>query len=52
MGASKYYDVLLDGVLLYSGPIRTAKLVYDCLFKCLELLHYDKSVKLVLAFHM
>lgn len=29
MGASKYYQVLLAGTVLYKGSIRTAEIVYD-----------------------
>lgn len=52
MGASKYYDVLLDGILIYSGPIRSAQLVYDSIDKSLGILADSFKHQLVLAFHM
>lgn len=30
MGAKKDYSVVIDGVVVYVGPIRTATVVYKC----------------------
>lgn len=53
MAPAKRYRVLLDGETLYSGPWRTAEIVYNCVLKAVRSIESVENVPcVILAFDL
>lgn len=54
MGASKHYNVVVNGTTIYTGPIRTAEIVYHALESYIKLSSDKGKVvdNLVLSFKL